>query len=140
MVVSSPRRKIGTWKLSYKYDPKYFVSCDHKQLSCYTLCLYYLAFCALNIVREVVSITVFCDSTLHWFTCIFCNSFCLLNFQNFGLEYERYLKEVVNVLETDPVFKKKLEESNVSDIKVTLVSLVHVCISLISCLIKLLTT
>ena len=40
-------------------------------------------------------------------------------FQNFGLEYERYLKEVVNVLETDPEFKKKLEESNVTDIKVS---------------------
>ncbi len=39
-------------------------------------------------------------------------------FQNFGLEYERYLKEVVNVLETDPEFKRKLEESNVTDIKV----------------------
>jgi len=36
---------------------------------------------------------------------------------NFGLEYERYLKEVVNILETDEVFKKKLEESNISDIK-----------------------
>ena len=46
--------------------------------------------------------------------------FCIaLNFQYMGVEYERYLREVVNVLETDPIFKKKLEESNVSDIKVT---------------------
>lgn len=42
-----------------------------------------------------------------------------LYLQNFGLEYERYLKEVVNVLESDEGFKKKLEESNISDIKVT---------------------
>ncbi|KAK2157344.1 hypothetical protein LSH36_193g08034 [Paralvinella palmiformis] len=36
---------------------------------------------------------------------------------NFGLEYERYLKEVVGVLESDEIFKKKLQESNVSEIK-----------------------
>ena len=39
-------------------------------------------------------------------------------FQNFGLEYERYLKEIVSALETDEAFRKKLEESNISDIKV----------------------
>ena len=38
--------------------------------------------------------------------------------QSFGLEYERYLKEVVGVLESDEVFRKKLQESNVSEIKV----------------------
>ncbi|XP_041366563.1 nucleobindin-2-like isoform X2 [Gigantopelta aegis] len=37
--------------------------------------------------------------------------------QNTGLLYDRYLKEVVSALETDPDFKKKLEEANVSDIK-----------------------
>jgi len=36
---------------------------------------------------------------------------------NFGLEYERYLKEVVSVLETDEMFKQKLEQANVTDIK-----------------------
>ena len=41
-----------------------------------------------------------------------------LCFQNFGLEYERYLKEVVNILETDEKFKEKLESANVTDIKV----------------------
>ena len=40
------------------------------------------------------------------------------HFQNFGLEYERYLKEIVSALETDEAFRKKLEESNISDIKV----------------------
>jgi len=35
----------------------------------------------------------------------------------FGLEYERYLKEVVSVLESDEQFRKKLEQSNISDIK-----------------------
>jgi len=41
------------------------------------------------------------------------------HFQNFGLEYERYLKEIVSALETDEAFRRKLEESNISDIKVT---------------------
>lgn len=36
---------------------------------------------------------------------------------NFGLEYERYLKEIVSALETDESFRKKLEDSNISDIK-----------------------
>jgi len=36
---------------------------------------------------------------------------------NLGLEYERYLKEVVNVLETDEAFKAKLEAANATDIK-----------------------
>ena len=40
--------------------------------------------------------------------------------QKFGLEYERYLKEIVNVLESDETFKKKLESANISDIKVPL--------------------
>jgi len=35
-----------------------------------------------------------------------------------GLEYERYLKEVVGVLESDEAFRKKLEESNITEIKV----------------------
>ncbi|KAL3841928.1 hypothetical protein ACJMK2_020014 [Sinanodonta woodiana] len=34
-----------------------------------------------------------------------------------GLEYDRYLREVVMALEEDEVFRKKLEESNISDIK-----------------------
>jgi len=36
-----------------------------------------------------------------------------------GLEYGRYLKEVVGVLESDESFRKKLEESNISEIQVT---------------------
>ena len=35
-----------------------------------------------------------------------------------GLHYDRYLKEVVMTLEEDPAFRKKLEEANVTDIKV----------------------
>ncbi|XP_069132243.1 nucleobindin-2-like isoform X2 [Argopecten irradians] len=34
-----------------------------------------------------------------------------------GLEYDRYLKEIIMVLEEDPQFRKKLEEANVTDIK-----------------------
>ncbi|VDI13554.1 nucleobindin [Mytilus galloprovincialis] len=34
-----------------------------------------------------------------------------------GLEYDRYLKEVVMALEEDPDFRKKLEETNATDIK-----------------------
>jgi len=44
---------------------------------------------------------------------------CLIMAQNFGLEYERYLKEIVSALETDEAFRTKLEESNLTDIKVT---------------------
>ena len=39
-------------------------------------------------------------------------------FQGFGLEYERYLREVVMALEEDETFRKKLEETNMTDIKV----------------------
>lgn len=34
------------------------------------------------------------------------------------LEYERYLKEVVNALETDPEFRKKLDNATDVDIRV----------------------
>ena len=37
--------------------------------------------------------------------------------QDTGLDYDRYLKEVVEALEEDPDFRKKLEESNATDIK-----------------------
>jgi hypothetical protein len=39
-------------------------------------------------------------------------------FQGFGLEYDRYLKEIVMALEEDEAFRKKLEEMNMTDIKV----------------------
>ena len=61
------------------------------------LCVYWIVFCALFYLN--VSL------------------FPLL--QNFGLEYERYLKEVVSILETDEVFKKKLASANISDIQVS---------------------
>lgn len=35
-----------------------------------------------------------------------------------GLAYDLYLRQVVEVLETDPGFREKLEKANVSDIKV----------------------
>merc|ERR1712098_1028023 len=34
-----------------------------------------------------------------------------------GLEYNKYLKEVVQVLESDPEFRKKLEEAKVDEIR-----------------------
>ena len=37
--------------------------------------------------------------------------------QDTGSDYDRYLKEVVEALEEDPDFRKKLEESNATDIK-----------------------
>ena len=41
-------------------------------------------------------------------------------FQELDLEYGRYLKEVVQALESDPAFRKKLEDANAEDIKVML--------------------
>ena len=35
-----------------------------------------------------------------------------------SLEYHKYLKEVVNLLETDPSFKKLIENASADDIKV----------------------
>lgn len=37
-----------------------------------------------------------------------------------ALEYERYLKEVVNALETDEEFRKKLDNATDVDIRVSL--------------------
>ncbi|XP_053383697.1 nucleobindin-1-like [Mercenaria mercenaria] len=37
--------------------------------------------------------------------------------EGFGLEYDRYLKEIVMALEEDEAFRKKLEEMNMTDIK-----------------------
>ncbi|GAA6080316.1 nucleobindin-1 isoform X1, partial [Tachysurus ichikawai] len=34
-----------------------------------------------------------------------------------GLYYDRYLREVIEVLETDPHFREKLQSSNTEDIK-----------------------
>ncbi|XP_025115296.1 nucleobindin-2-like isoform X1 [Pomacea canaliculata] len=34
-----------------------------------------------------------------------------------GLEYDRYLRQVVEILESDDSFRKKLEQANISDIK-----------------------
>lgn len=39
------------------------------------------------------------------------------NAGDFGLEYNRYLKEVVDLLESDPEFKKKLEDAQEADIR-----------------------
>lgn len=40
-----------------------------------------------------------------------------------ALEYERYLKEVVNALETDPEFRKKLDNATDVDIRVRMNSI-----------------
>lgn len=37
------------------------------------------------------------------------------------MEYERYLKEVVNALETDPEFRKKLDNATDVDIRVCII-------------------
>ena len=50
----------------------------------------------------------------------------ILGFQeNTGLQYDAYLRQVVEVLESDDDFRQKLETANVSDIKVRL--FVQVC-------------
>lgn len=38
--------------------------------------------------------------------------------QDTGLYYDRYLREVIEVLETDPHFREKLQTANTEDIKV----------------------
>jgi nucleobindin len=38
--------------------------------------------------------------------------------QDIGLEYNRYLQEVVQALESDPKFREKLEKAEVADIRV----------------------
>lgn len=37
------------------------------------------------------------------------------------MEYHRYLKEVVQALESDPEFRAKLEKANEDDIRVSLI-------------------
>lgn len=39
--------------------------------------------------------------------------------QDTGLYYDRYLREVIDVLETDPHFREKLQTANTEDIKVS---------------------
>lgn len=48
----------------------------------------------------------------------------LLPPQDTGLYYDRYLREVIEVLETDPHFREKLQTANTEDIKV----IVHQCL------------
>lgn len=46
------------------------------------------------------------------------------------MEYHRYLKEVVNALESDPEFRKKLEKADEADIRVScLIGFYSFCIS-----------
>lgn len=53
----------------------------------------------------------------HWIASLIlsCHSYFL---QGTGLEYDRYLRQVVEILESDDSFRKKLEQANISDIKV----------------------
>ena len=48
-----------------------------------------------------------------WYCYLF---LCLFKLNN--LEYGRYLKEVVEILENDPEFKRKIENASIDDIKV----------------------
>lgn len=41
-----------------------------------------------------------------------------LCFQDTGLHYDRYLREVIEYLEKDPHFREKLKTTNMDDIKV----------------------
>lgn len=45
-----------------------------------------------------------------------------LPLQDTGLYYDRYLREVIEVLETDPHFREKLQTANTEDIKVSISS------------------
>lgn len=49
-------------------------------------------------------------------------SFTTNLFQDTGLYYDRYLREVIEVLETDPHFREKLQTANTEDIKVSISS------------------
>lgn len=44
---------------------------------------------------------------------------CVCLSQDTGLYYDRYLREVIEVLETDPHFREKLQSANTDDIKVS---------------------
>lgn len=46
------------------------------------------------------------------------NRVFMLWFQDTGLHYDRYLREVIEYLEKDPHFKEKLKNANMDDIKV----------------------
>ena len=48
--------------------------------------------------------------------CLFLGSVQSIQDWNFGLEYEKYLKEVVSILESDPEFRKKLETGKPEDV------------------------
>lgn len=45
--------------------------------------------------------------------------------QDTGLYYDRYLREVIEVLETDPHFREKLQTANTEDIKVGVYVTLH---------------
>lgn len=51
---------------------------------------------------------------IHMLSCFGCT--CIS--QDTGLYYDRYLREVIEVLETDPHFREKLQTANTEDIKV----------------------
>uniref|UniRef100_A0A8C5C894 Nucleobindin-1 n=1 Tax=Gadus morhua TaxID=8049 RepID=A0A8C5C894_GADMO len=59
-----------------------------------------------------------CDSLCVYLpsTVVLIRSMCLYN-QDTGLYYDRYLREVIEVLETDPHFREKLQTANTEDIK-----------------------
>lgn len=58
------------------------------------------------------------NSEILWYTLPCWRTFFFLN-QSFDLEYSKYLQEVVQALESDPDFRKKLESTNEEDIKVS---------------------
>lgn len=55
----------------------------------------------------------------------------LLPLQDTGLYYDRYLREVIEVLETDPHFRQKLQTANTEDIKVSTPYLFHGCLQFV---------
>ena len=52
----------------------------------------------------------------------FQKSYCLfLNLKDTGLYYDEYLKQVIDVLETDSHFREKLQKADIEEIKVNVI-------------------
>lgn len=72
--------------------------------------------------REVICRCVNCKLIntvlIKWKLFYIDNMYLSYGFQT-NLEYERYLKEIVNALETDPEFRAKLDKTDEADIRVS---------------------
>lgn len=94
-----------------------------EHVKAYIYCIICVNNCICSSQKIILALAriIDCNFTIwHLFHSFFSFSltFVLVFLQDTGLHYDRYLKEVVMTLEEDPEFRKKLEEANVTDIKV----------------------